>query len=81
MISLINAPLDKELRIVTINGGHGIRRRLLSLGFHKDHIIALDSKSILRGPVLIRDIASDTSIALGYGIARKVMVEIIEQDQ
>jgi Fe2+ transport system protein FeoA len=81
MISLIHAPLDKELKIVSIQGGHGIRRRLLSLGFHKDHVIALDSKSILRGPVLIRDITSDTSIALGHRIARRIMVEVIEQEQ
>jgi Fe2+ transport system protein FeoA len=81
MISLINAPLDKELKIVAINGGHEIKRRLLSLGFHKDHVIALDSKSIMRGPVLVRDITSNTSVALGRGIARKIMVEVIEQYQ
>ena len=79
MISLIDAPPDKPLRIVAFLGGHGVRRRLLALGFHKDDVIELDSRSILRGPVLVRDLTSDTSVALGRGIAQKIMVEVIDQ--
>jgi len=60
-------------------GGHGVRRRLLALGFHKNDIIELDSKSILRGPVLVRDFTSDISVALGRGVAQKIMVEIIDE--
>jgi len=69
MISLINAPYDKKLRIVGILGGHGIRRRLMSLGFYKNHIIA------------IRDVNSDTSVALGRGIAKNIMVEVVEPEK
>ena len=79
MISLINAPRDKQLKIVEFEGGHGVRRRLLSLGFHKNDVIELDSRSILGGPILVRDLTSDTSVALGRGIARKIMVEIIDK--
>lgn len=79
MVSLINAPPDMPIKIVAFLGGHGIRRRLLALGFHKDDIIELDSRSILRGPVLVRDLTSDTSVALGRGIAQKIMVEIIDE--
>jgi len=79
MISLINAPLDSPLKIVDILGGHGVRRRLFALGFHKEDIIELDSRSILRGPVLIKNLTSDTSVALGRGIAQKIMVEIIDE--
>lgn len=79
MISLVNAPADKPLKIVGFVGGHGIRRRLLALGFHKNDTIEIDSRSILRGPVLIRDLTSDTSVALGRGIAQKIMVEIIDE--
>ena len=77
MISLIQAPHDTPLRIIDFKGGHGIRRRLLALGLHRNHIIELDSRSIFRGPVLIKDVTSDTSIALGRGIAQKIMVEIV----
>lgn len=79
MISLIDAPRDKSLKIVDFLGGHGMHRRLLSLGFHKNDIIELDSRSILGGPLLIKDLTSDTSVALGRGIARKIMVEIIDE--
>ncbi len=79
MINLTKAPSDKQLKIVEIQGGHGIRRRLLSLGFHKGHVIELDSRSILRGPILVRDLTMDTSIALGRGIAQKIMVEIVDE--
>lgn len=81
MISLIKAPADTPLKIVDVMGGHGVRRRLLALGFHKNDIIELDSCSILRGPVLVRDLTSDTSVALGRGIAQKIMVEIIDESK
>lgn len=79
MISLIQAPHDASLRIVGILGGHGVRRRLMALGFHKDDIIELDSRGIFRGPVLVRNLTSDTSVALGRGIAQKIMVEVVDQ--
>ena len=81
MIDLTQAPYDKQLRIVDIQGGHGVRRRLLSLGFHKNHIIELDSRSILKGPLLVKDLSSDTSVALGRGIAQKIMVEIVDEKE
>jgi Fe2+ transport system protein FeoA len=81
MINLTQAPYDKQLRIVDIQGGHGVRRRLLSMGFHKNHIIELDSRSILKGPTLVRDLTSDTSVALGRGIAQKIVVEIIGETE
>jgi len=77
MISLIDAPADKRLKILEVLGGHGIHRKLLSLGFHKNDIIELDSKSIFKGPILVKDVSSGTSVALGRGIAQKIMVEII----
>lgn len=53
-----------------------MRRRLLSLGLHKNDIIELDSRGILGGPVLIKDKTSDTSVAVGRGIAKKILVEV-----
>jgi Fe2+ transport system protein FeoA len=81
MIRLTDAPTDKQLKIISIEGGHGIHRKLLSLGFHKDDIIELESRSILRGPILVRGLTSDTSVALGRGIAQNIMVEIVGDKQ
>ncbi len=78
MISLIKVPKYRRMTIVRIEGGHGVRRRLMSMGFHKDDVLELDQKNILGGPVLIRNLTSDTTVALGRGIARKIFVEIVE---
>ncbi len=79
MTSLIQAPSATPLRIVDISGGHGVRRRLIALGFHKSDIIELDSRGIFRGPLLIKNLTSDTSVALGRGVARKILIEIIDE--
>lgn len=79
MISLTDAPKDKQLKIVDFEGGQGVHRRLMALGFHKNDIIELDSKSIFGGPLLIRDLTTEVSAALGRGIAQKIMVEIIDE--
>ncbi len=77
-MSLVQAPSDTPLKIKDILGGHGVRRRLIALGFHKDDMIELDSRAILRGPILVKNLTADTSVALGRGVAQKIMVEIIE---
>jgi len=78
IMSLVQAPSDTPLKIVDIHGGHGVRRRLMAMGFHKNDTIELDERAIFRGPVLVKNLTSDTSVALGRGVAQKIMVEIIE---
>ena len=80
MVSLTQAPHDTPLRIVEIFGGHGVRRRLFALGFHKNDIIEVDSQSIFRGPILIRNLTTDNSVALGRGVAQKILVEIVDEE-
>lgn len=75
----MNAPRDKQLKILEFTGGHRVRRRLLSLGLHKNDMIELDSRGVMGGAILIKDLTSDTSVALGRGIASKIMVEIVDK--
>lgn len=77
-ISLIEAPINKLLRIVDIAGGESVRRRLLAIGFHKGDVVLLDSLAILKGPILVRSSLSDMRIALGRGIAGKITVEVLD---
>jgi Fe2+ transport system protein FeoA len=70
--------MAKPLRILGIAGGEVVRRRLLSMGFHPGDIVELDSAAILKGPMLVRNIASDSRVAIGRGIARKVRVEVAD---
>ena len=75
-LTLAQAPQGVPLKIQAILGGEGVRRRLFALGFHIDDLIELDSEAIFQGPVLVRNLTSDTTVALGRGIAQKIMVEI-----
>ena len=78
-MTLIEAPLNIPLRIIDLSGGEGARRRLMALGFHKNDIIKLDGQAILHGPLLIRNLSSDTKVALGRGIAQKILVEEVHE--
>ncbi len=81
MISLAQAPRAKPLRVVAVLGGEGVRRRLFALGFHKDDLIEVNSQGILRGPILVKNLTSDTSVALGRGVAHKIMVDIVADEE
>jgi Fe2+ transport system protein FeoA len=77
-MSLVEAPIAKPLRIVDFAGGESVRRRLMAIGFHKGDVVELNSMAILEGPILIRSAANGTRVALGRGIARKIMVEVLD---
>ncbi len=81
MTSLLQAPKGKPLKIVAILGGEGVRRRLFALGFHKDDLVEVNAQGILRGPILVKNLSADTSVALGRGIAQKIMVEIVADEK
>lgn len=80
VIRLSQAPHGRQLRIVDVQGGEGVRRRLFALGFHKDDLVEVNSQGILRGPLLIHNLTADTSVALGQGIAHKIMVDIVSDE-
>jgi len=74
-MTLLQAPRDAAVRIVEIAGGEHVRRRLFSLGFNIGDRIALAGRSILRGPVLVRNLDLGVTAAVGRGIAQKIIVE------
>jgi Fe2+ transport system protein FeoA len=78
-MNLLDAPHSTPLRILDLAGGEGVRRRLLALGFHKGDIVELNGRAILRGPLLVRNCKCDTTVALGRGVAQKVLVEPVHE--
>ena len=74
-INLLQAPPDSALKIIGIAGGENVRRRLFSLGFNIGDRIALTGRSILRGPVLVRNLDLGVTVAVGRGVAQKIMIE------
>jgi Fe2+ transport system protein FeoA len=58
-----------------IQGGRGVGRRLSAMGLHPGATVRLVCAQPARGPVVV-EINGTTRLALGRGIARKVMVEV-----
>ncbi|MCX7591560.1 MAG: ferrous iron transport protein A [Kiritimatiellae bacterium] len=56
-----------------IDGGHAAVERLAALGILPGQRVVKVSGMILRGPVTLR--INQTQVAIGYGMARKVLVE------
>jgi len=73
--------MGTPLKILDIVGGETVHRRLMALGFHKGALVELLSLAIMRGPILIRHLASDTQTALGRGVAGKILVEVADDER
>lgn len=77
VVRLTEAPQGVPLRIRDILGGQGVRRRLIALGFHPGDLIERDSNALFGGPILVKNLSTEISVALGRGVAQKIMVEIL----
>lgn len=62
--------------VVAIDGGGGMRKRLEALGIHLGSIIKKKSSLIGFGPVIVS--VGNTEIAIGYGMASRILVEVDE---
>lgn len=62
--------------VVEVQGGYGLIRRLESLGIRVGKKVTKVSSQFMRGPVTIR--IDNFQVAIGFGMARKVLVEIEE---
>ena len=73
-ISLIKMRANQKGKIIEISGGHILQHRSMSMGIYIGREIRKLSHFALRGPVTIK--VGRSVIALGYGMASKVFVEI-----
>jgi ferrous iron transport protein A len=68
---------EGESGLVTeIQGGYGLHRRLESLGIRVGKKITKVSSQLMRGPVTLK--VDNSQVALGYGLAKKIIVKIIK---
>jgi ferrous iron transport protein A len=65
-----------KAKVIDIQGGAGIRQRLFQMGIHPGDIITMVRYGALRGPLLIE--IHGSQVALGRGIASKIIVEETE---
>jgi len=67
---------NKKALVIDIEGGQRVRQRLGQMGIHPGDIITILRYGALRGPILIE--IHGSQVALGRGIAAKVIVEETE---
>jgi ferrous iron transport protein A len=60
--------------VIEIQGGYGLIRRLESLGIRAGKRVTKVSSQFMRGPITVR--IDNYQVALGFGMARKILVEI-----
>ncbi len=73
-ISLVEMRVGETGKIVEIQGGHGMARRLETLGIRIGKEVKKLSGQLMRGPILIQ--AGNTQVGIGFGMARRVLVEV-----
>ncbi|MEO0162654.1 MAG: fused ferrous iron transport protein A/B [candidate division WOR-3 bacterium] len=76
-MALVNLTLmrsGEKGKIVEIVGGRGIAKRLESLGIIPGAEVTKISEQFMHGPIVIK--VGQSQLALGYGMAQKVLVEI-----
>lgn len=74
VVTLNEPPVGQRLRLVGVEGGEQLRRRLLALGLSVgDEVEVVHRRN--GGVVLARD---GNRVALGNGVAQKVLAEVIE---
>lgn len=60
-------------RVIDIQGGQGLLRKMETLGIKQGTEIVKVSSQLMRGPITIR--VGNTQVAIGFGMARRIMVE------
>ncbi|MBC7119177.1 MAG: ferrous iron transport protein A [Methanobacteriaceae archaeon] len=78
MITLKDLKTGKKARVQGIAGGIGLRRRLESLNIRVGKEIRKVSSLPFHGPVIIE--VDRCKIAIGQGMAAKVLVEVLDED-
>lgn len=76
-ISLTHLKRGQSGRVIQITGGFGMTRRLSALGIRPGKIIIKVSSMFMRGPVNVR--VGGSEIAIGFGMASRIMVEVEEK--
>ncbi|MFC1946252.1 ferrous iron transport protein A [Chloroflexota bacterium] len=61
-------------RVVSVEGGRGLVERLSAMGLRTGQAVTKMSSMVMRGPVTVQ--VGSTQIALGYGMARKIIVSL-----
>lgn len=74
IVSLADMLAGQSGIVVETQGGHGMVARLNAMGIRPGVAITKKSTQLMRGPVVVQ--AGRSEFALGFGVARRVMVDV-----
>jgi len=74
MISLADMKINQSGIVIKIDGGAGLARRLEALDVRVGKKIIKLSSMIMRGPIVVK--VNGCQVAIGRGMAKKIMVEV-----
>jgi len=77
MVSLAQMRSGQRGRIVRIDGGYGMARKLDALGIRVGKEIKKISDQWMRGPVFFQQ--DNTQAAIGFGMACRLLVDVSEE--
>jgi ferrous iron transport protein A len=72
-IDLTKLVNNREVKVVAINGGRHFQEKVEAMGLRLGVKIKKLSSQVLNGPVTIK--IGHTKVALGHGMAKKIMVD------
>jgi len=72
-MTLETAELRRQTRVADIEGGISVRTHLNTLGIHVGDTVTVVERAPFKGPVLVE--VHGSRVALGRGVAQKVVVE------
>ncbi|MCL6584301.1 MAG: ferrous iron transport protein A [bacterium] len=78
MVSLAEMKVNTTGVIKQLSGGVQFRAKMNSLNFRIGKKIKKISKSILNSPVVVE--MDNTRVAIGWGMAKKVFLEVLNED-
>lgn len=76
LITLRQMQSGQRGKVTEIQGGHGLVNRLNALGIRPGKKITKIGSMFMRGPITIK--LDNTQMALGFGMANKIIVELEE---
>lgn len=74
MMTLDTVGVQRQARVMVIDGGQKVRSYLNTLGIHIGDWLTVVQRAPFRGPVLVE--IHGTRVALGRGVAQKIQVDI-----
>ncbi len=78
VIPLTTAYPDTKVKVVSLTGGRGFQQHLIDMGMSVGSVIEV-IKPGSPGPFLIA--AGETRLAVGAGMAKRIMVSLVEEGE